>query len=30
LREMELAAKRATTDEERRAVVARLSRQDLG
>lgn len=29
LREMELAAKRATTDEERRAVIARLSRQDL-
>jgi glycosyltransferase involved in cell wall biosynthesis len=29
LREMELAAKSATTDEERRAVIARLSRQDL-
>jgi glycosyltransferase involved in cell wall biosynthesis len=29
LREMELAAKRATTDEERRAAIARLSRQDL-
>jgi glycosyltransferase involved in cell wall biosynthesis len=29
LREMELAAKRATTDDDRRAVIARLSRQDL-
>jgi len=30
LREMELAARRAKSDEERRAVLARLSRQNLG